>query len=189
MSRKGKRYVLITSLSLFVACGGAATLFLVLGPVSVAVPLTEEEYRSQLDSLPYADRLGFAAGTLLGGADESVALRALRDIMETSTQLERTGEALATVEQYLAGLPEGSQAYQDAYYVRARLIHRFDKAQAEALFREGISRGWKMRDRASPFRAFKDSLWHNDPPSYAVECFNRPWPTRQGSSTSIRATT
>ena len=131
---------------------------------------TKEQYRDGFESLPYADRFDHARNALQETDSDVVAL-AFRDILNLSKEVGTSVDAVGAMDQCLAQAPEGSERYQHAFYVRARLLHRRDKAAADALFAQGIALGWKPLDREDGFSAYKDSLWENDPARYAVEVF------------------
>jgi len=134
---------------------------------------TQEEYEQQRDSLPYAERFDHAE-TALGHANDEIVVQALTDLLDTAKQLGKNQDAIAVLDQYLTQVPESSSLHQHAFYVRARLLHRVPDQQetAVALFKQGITNGWKPLDRETGFAAYKDSLWENDPALYAIEVFN-----------------
>ncbi|MBI4607177.1 MAG: hypothetical protein HY721_34875 [Planctomycetes bacterium] len=160
----------------FDAVGGSIVLWV---SMALAVPtgtfagdLTRAEYEAAQAALPYAERFTHATEALTSATAGDVTAKALRDVLAASKELGKHQEALDAVDVYLAKTPAGSPGHQDAFYGRARLLHRKgEKAQAEALFAQGIAQGWKPLDRENGFWAYKDSLWENDPPRYAVEVF------------------
>jgi len=134
---------------------------------------TREQYEQEREALPYVDRFDHAKNGLADSV-ESVVTQSLRDLLEFSLELPgRTEEALEAVEQCLSHSSEGTPLHQDAYYTRAWLLHRGnDKAYASSLFKEGISKGWRMQDGRSGMDVFGEALWENDPVMFPVETFN-----------------
>ncbi len=153
--------------------------------------ITKDQYEEELKSAPYAGRIARAREVLLGTSDAEVAVKALRELRDVSKELGREAEALEAVDAFLAKAPEGSALYQDAYYVRARLLFRSGETEAaRTLFSQGSASGWTPYDREDPFEALKDTLYQNDVASYAVENCNRAlvdeaWYQREGDYLKI----
>ncbi len=183
--------LLLCAVGLF---GVGAVLFLTLRSPAASQEfqqITKDQYEEELRSAPYAGRLARAREVLLGTSDAEVAVKALRELRDVSKELGREDEALEAVEAFLAQEPEGSVLYQDAHYVKARLLFRSGETDAaRALFAQGSTSGWTPYDREDPFEALKDTLYQSDVASYAVENCNRAltdeaWYEREGDYLKI----
>lgn len=154
------------------------------------------DYEQSIQGLRFDDRFTVAATTLLSDGNPALLVAAMRDLLDSAVVLDRTEDGLAVVDDLLARYPDTHKIHRDAFYTRARLLHRAGANDlAVSLFQEGMSKGWKGRcleswwwlesdrglgswgddasGRVDGSRIYLHSLHESDPPLYAVELFNR----------------
>lgn len=141
-------------------------------------PETAKRFYAAIDAIPYEEQLAFAARTVESAEDPDVVGAALRRLTRLARQSgpQRSPDGatgpvsrgLEVVETYLRRVTTGSDLYQEAFLVKARLLYRLGKIRvAEPMFREAVLKDWRGRTNVDPVRAHVNALRENDLTGFA----------------------
>ena len=118
-----------------------------------------EQYDREKRTLPYRERLPYALNLLEENQPEELLSAILLDLQNYAEPLGADEEILAKLDGILPRLEDASPAYQQAFLLRAWLLHRLGEIkEAEALFKTGMDNRWMAVGGKKAFEYYAELL-------------------------------